>query len=86
MAPEIHLNKPYNGASVDLFSSGIILFVMFAQHLPFSRAKYSDYYYNFLCINRADLFWQAHEKNKPVGFFSEEFKSLITAMLALNPA
>ena len=29
MAPEIHMRKPYNGASVDLFACGIILFIMF---------------------------------------------------------
>ena len=30
MAPEIHLGNPYNGASVDLFACGIILFIMYA--------------------------------------------------------
>jgi len=29
MAPEIHMRKPYSGASVDLFATGIILFIMF---------------------------------------------------------
>ena len=29
MAPEIHMKKPYSGSSVDLFASGIILFIMF---------------------------------------------------------
>jgi serine/threonine protein kinase len=29
MAPEIHARKPYNGASIDLFASAIILFIMF---------------------------------------------------------
>ena len=28
MAPEIHLKKPYHGASVDLFATAIILFIM----------------------------------------------------------
>lgn len=30
MAPEIHQRKPYNGASVDLFAAGIILFIIVA--------------------------------------------------------
>jgi serine/threonine protein kinase len=29
MAPEISERKPYNGASVDIFASGVILFIMF---------------------------------------------------------
>jgi len=38
MAPEIHLNFPYKGESVDLFASAIILFIMVAQHPPFIKA------------------------------------------------
>jgi len=36
MAPEIHEEKPYNGRQVDLFSLGIILFIMVAQSPPFN--------------------------------------------------
>lgn len=86
MAPEIHMRKPYNGASVDLFATGIILFIMVTQHPPFTRAEPTDPFYRLLCANRADLFWKAHSKNKPAGFFSEEFKNLITAMLAFDPS
>jgi len=88
MAPEIHMKKPYNGPSVDLFATGIILFIMFTQHPPFSRGEPGDPFYRFLCANRADLFWKAHSKNKPgaMDFFSEEFRNLITAMLQFDPS
>jgi len=86
MAPEIHMKKPYNGASVDLFACGIILFIMTTQHPPFTRAEPSDPFYRLLCANRDDLFWKAHSKNKPEGFFSEEFKDLITRMLSFDPS
>lgn len=88
MAPEIHARKPYNGASVDLFACGIILFIMFTQHPPFTKAEPSDPFYRLLCANRADLFWKAHSKNKPNGldFFSEDFRNLITSMLQYDPA
>ena len=87
MAPEIHMRRPYNGASVDLFASAIILFIMLTQHPPFTKAEPSDPFYRLLCANRADLFWKAHSKNKPGGdsFFSDEFKHLITAMLQFDP-
>lgn len=81
MAPEIHARKPYNGASVDLFACAIILFIMTTQHPPFTKAEPSDPFYRLICANRADLFWKAHSRNKPEGFFSEEFKNLITSML-----
>jgi len=88
MAPEIHMRKPYSGASVDLFASGIILFIMFTQHPPFTKADPSDPFYRLLCANRPDLFWKAHSKNKPNGadFFPEDFKNLITAMLQFDPS
>lgn len=88
MAPEIHMRKPYQGPSVDLFASAIILFIMFTQHPPFTKAVPEDPFYRLLCANRADLFWKAHSKNKPAGaeFFSESFKNLITAMLQFDPA
>lgn len=38
MAPEIHLKQPYQGRSVDLFAAAIILFIMVAQHPPFTTA------------------------------------------------
>lgn len=40
MAPEIHLKQPYMGQSVDLFAAAIILFIMVAQHPPFTTAQY----------------------------------------------
>lgn len=88
MAPEIHARKPYSGASVDLFASAIILFIMFTQHPPFTKAEPSDPFYRLLCANRADLFWKAHSKNKPNGldFFSEDFRNLITSMLQYDPS
>ena len=86
MAPEIHMRKPYIGTSVDLFACAIILFIMTTQHPPFTRAEPTDPFYRLLCANRADLFWKAHSKNKPEGFFTEEFKNLVTAMLQFDPA
>jgi len=87
MAPEIHMRKPYNGASVDLFACAIILFIMTTQHPPFTKAVPEDPFYRLICANRADLFWKAHAKNKPSGleFFSEEFRNLVTSMLQFDP-
>jgi BR serine/threonine kinase len=83
MAPEIHAKRPYSGASVDIFAAAIILFIMFTQHPPFTRAEPTDPFYRLLCANRADLFWKAHSKNKVGGldYFPESFRNLITAML-----
>jgi len=92
MAPEIHLRKPYSGTSVDLFASAIILFIMLSGTPPFAKADpKSDPHYKLFVAGRQDVFWKAHEKNKPKqpgqeNFYSLEFRDLINAMLSLEPA
>ena len=49
MAPELHLGKPYEGAKVDIFAAGIILFVMVSAHMPFKKAMPTNDTYRFLC-------------------------------------
>jgi len=88
MAPEIHLDQPYQGEQIDVFASAIILFIMVAQHPPFTAAQPSDPFYRCLAGKRGDIFWRTHCKNKEGGedFFSEEFKNLIEFMLKLEPS
>merc|ERR1712110_1258986 len=87
MAPEIHLGKPYQGPSVDLFASAIILFVILTQRPPFSSANPSDPHYRLLAANRAEIFWQAHkDAEEGDDIYSAEFKDLFEKMMALNPA
>lgn len=87
MAPEIHLKQPYQGEKVDLFAAAIVLFIMVAQHPPFTTAQPGDPFYRCLAANRGDIFWKTHCKSKPNGmqFFSEEFKDLVSQMLSLDP-
>ena len=87
MAPEILARQPYQGQVVDLFALGVILFILYSGHPPFSMANEEDNYYKLLATNRSDLFWKAHSnpQRKPEGFYSEEFKDLITCMLQFHP-
>ena len=87
MAPEIYKGVQYSGPCVDLFATGIILFIMVAQHPPFNAASSKDPHYKLISTNRPDVFWKVHTKRKAGGidFFSEEFRDLVTSMLAYNP-
>jgi serine/threonine protein kinase len=87
MAPEIHSKAPYIGSSVDLFAAGIVLFIFYTGHPPFNHAKATDAYYNLICMNNHEKFWNYHARKKPNGlnFFSPQFMSLINAMLAFDP-
>jgi len=87
MAPEIFIDKNYNGSAVDLFASGIVLFIMIAGTPPFNKAdpQKDPHYKLFNNHLKIDSFWNVHEKSKPrKNFFSEEFKSFINCMLAAD--
>ena len=80
MAPEILIGAKYFGPMVDIFASGIILFIMVSQIPPFQMAHPKDGWYKFVCSNRMDKFWKYHGQNQEGGidFFSKEFIDLIT--------
>jgi len=77
MAPEIHMKLPYSGEAIDLFSSAIILFIIYSGSPPFSKADSKDAYYRLFCANTPECllkFWNAHQKYKTVqNYFEPEF-------------
>lgn len=79
MAPEILIGAKYYGQMVDIFASGIILFIMVTQIPPFQMAHPKDGWYKFVCSNRMDKFWKFHGQNQEEGidFFSKDFMDLI---------
>ena len=86
MAPEIIERKPYQGEAVDLFALGCILFVMRSGAMPFDKmARGEDSIYRFFMMNRIDKYWQTHTQDKEEGYFSDDFKDLITSMLHYHP-
>mmetsp|Transcript_13849 Transcript_13849/g.17566 ORF Transcript_13849/g.17566 Transcript_13849/m.17566 type:complete len:90 (+) Transcript_13849:573-842(+) len=77
MAPEIHLGKRYEGAKVDIFAAGIILFTTIAQRPPFHAAKRGDQLYLLLASGKYETFWNLHrEADGGQESFSNEFKDL----------
>jgi len=73
MAPEIKEGKQYDGRSIDIFSTGVILFIIVQGIFPFKEAKKDEYFYNLLLTGKTDHYW------KKVGGqnLSDEFKDLI---------
>lgn len=59
-APEIAIGKGYNPISTDLFSCGVILFIMAFGVPAFCKAQSSDYWYNLLIQDKVDKFWSTH--------------------------
>ena len=86
MAPELILKEKYKGTQVDIFASGIILFIMCFGNQPFATAGVKDLYFKCIGKKRFDIFWKAHTKHRPLGDnFSLEYKDLVEKMLTANP-
>jgi len=80
MAPEIKEGKQYDGRQIDIFSTGVILFIIVQGIFPFKEAKKDEYFYNLILNNKLDTYW------KKVGGqnLSPEFKDLILKMFSYD--
>jgi len=86
MAPEIHMGVHYEGATVDLFASAIVLFTILCQRPPFRVAKPNDPHYSLLAKGENDIFWEAHaEANGGDDIFSADFKDMFQQIMKLDP-
>lgn len=82
-APEILNKKPYVGSTADLFSCGVILFILVTGKLPFGKAVVFDSYYKNFIRNEYEAFWAV--MSPKIDAVSDEFKSLINLLLAYDP-
>jgi len=62
MAPELHLNIPYNGKSVDIFALAVVLFSIVVGQQPFLDTQPSSLVYKCLAVNKQSKFWAYHSK------------------------
>lgn len=79
-APELLNNKKYTNAC-DVFSMGVVLFIMLAGYPPFERAHKSDRWFRPLAKGDNEAFWRGHQ-GCPV---PKEARSLLTGMLCYKP-
>ena len=57
LAPEIKEGKEYQGKKVDMFSFGVILFIIVHGIFPFKEARLEEYFYNLLYTGQTDLYF-----------------------------
>lgn len=74
VAPEVIVHKGYDGAKADLWSCGVILFVLMAGYLPFDDSNLMNLYRK---IHRADFRYPP--------WFSSGARKMITRILNSNP-
>jgi len=80
MAPEIKEGKQYDGRQIDIFSTGVILFIIVQGIFPFKEAKKDEYFYNLILNGKLETYWK---KTGGQGL-SDEFKDLILKMFSYD--
>ena len=84
MAPEIIEGKPYDPFKADIFSLGIIFFMMITKKTLFEKAIYSDKKYN-LYVKNPQLYWKFFKEAYPDINLSDSFILLIMRMTSKDP-
>ena len=82
-APEVEERKDYSGDKIDIFSIGIILFVLITKIFPFEED--SNILYRLIKTKQFEKYWEIIEKFVKEKQLSEQFKNLFVKMVAYNP-
>ena len=84
-APEILMRRPYDGVLSDIFSLGVVLFVMVTGKMGFVRAARDDRFYNCIMHKKIEHYWHLLAKTGMTNQLSNEFKDLYLKMISFNP-
>ena len=82
VAPEVLEEFVYDGTKVDLFSMGVLLFIIVQGKFPHGTKILKDKYYNMIRNYRYEEYFSAVDGTR----LSRGFKDLIVSLLAYNPA
>ena len=80
MAPEIQLRQKYRGTPVDVWSAGVVLFILITGFPPFNVAQEGDVWYDDILAGDLEHFWQT-QPDEVLCAMSPGAQDLISSML-----
>ncbi|ETW01532.1 CAMK protein kinase [Aphanomyces invadans] len=83
MSPEIIAGTPYEGSPADVWSAGVVLFILLAGFPPFQIATRQDWWFRACAMQQYQAFWAAHSRT---AVFSPMAMDLLTRIFDVNPA
>lgn len=86
MPPEMIESKPYTGTCTDVFSLGVVAFLMKLKMFPIAKsADPQDELYKFIVAKQYEEYWGIISQRAEGKKLDPEFKELIEGMICYNP-
>ena len=79
--PEIWKKEKLNGEKADIFSLGVVLFLLVNKRYGFDKSKKTDKYYGLIVEKKYEEYW----KKLKLENLSDDFKNLYLKMVAFEP-